>query len=103
MKYFEDREVNIYKNKLNAELNEATNEMSFGVSDFEKNLQKLGIQQNISMADAVKRMEEKKGIPPGQIQNFSYAATMNKIKETKKSSDFAGKERDRRRRKMTVD
>jgi hypothetical protein len=55
------------------------------------------------MADAVKRMEEKKGIPPGQIQNFSYAATMNKIKETKKNSDFAGKERDRRRRKMTVD
>jgi hypothetical protein len=28
---------------------------------------------------------------------------MNKIKETKKNSDFAGKERDRRRRKMTVD
>jgi hypothetical protein len=55
------------------------------------------------MADAIKRMEEKKGIPPGQIQNFSYAATMNKIKETKKNSDFAGKERDRRRRKMTVD
>jgi hypothetical protein len=77
--------------------------MSNGVSDFEKNLQKLGIQQNISMADAIKRMEEKKGIPPGQIQNFSYAATMNKIKETKKNSDFAGKERDRRRRKMTVD
>ena len=101
--YFEDREVNIYKNKLNKELNAATNEMGFGISDFEKNLQKLGIQQNISMADAVKKMEEKKGIPPGQIQNFSYAATMNKIKETKKNSDFAGKERDRRRRKMTVD
>ena len=28
---------------------------------------------------------------------------MNKIKETKKNSDFAGKERDRRRRKMIVD
>lgn len=28
---------------------------------------------------------------------------MNKIKETKKNSDFAGKERDRRRRKMMVD
>ena len=41
--------------------------MNFGISDFEKNLQKLGIQQNISMADAVKRMEEKKGMPPGQI------------------------------------
>lgn len=28
---------------------------------------------------------------------------MNKIKETKKNSDFAGKDRDRRRRKMIVD
>ena len=55
------------------------------------------------MEEAIKKQEEKKGIPPGQIQNFSYAATMNKIKETKKNSDFAGKERDRRRRKMIVD
>jgi hypothetical protein len=55
------------------------------------------------MDDAIKRMEEKKGIPPGQIQNFSYAATMNKIKETKKNADFAGKERERRRRKLMVD
>ena len=28
---------------------------------------------------------------------------MNKIKETKKQSDFAGKERERRRRKLAVD
>lgn len=55
------------------------------------------------MDDAIKRMDEKKGIPPGQIQNFSYAATMNKIKETKKNADFAGKERERRRRKLMVD
>jgi hypothetical protein len=48
-------------------------------------------------------MEEKKGVPPGQIQNFSYAATMNKIKEKKNMLDFAVKERDRRRRKMVVD
>ena len=32
----------------------------------------------------MRRMEEKQGIPPGQIQNFSFPATMNKIKETKK-------------------
>lgn len=51
----------------------------------------------------MKRMEEKQGIPPGQIQNFSFPATMNKIKETKKQSDFAGKERERRRRKLAVD
>ena len=51
----------------------------------------------------MKRMDEKKGVPPGQIQNFSYAATMNKIKEKKTLLDFAVKERDRRRRKMIVD
>jgi hypothetical protein len=51
----------------------------------------------------MKRQEEKKGIPPGQIQNFSYAATMNKIKETKNNNEFAGKERERRNRKMQVD
>ena len=55
------------------------------------------------MDDAIQRQEEKKGIPPGQIQNFSFPATMNKIKETKKQSDFAGKERERRRRKLAVD
>lgn len=51
----------------------------------------------------MQRQEEKKGIPPGQIQNFSYAATMNKIKETKNNNEFAGKERERRNRKMLVD
>ena len=38
VKYFEDREVNIYKNKLQTELTGATDEMNFGISDFEKNL-----------------------------------------------------------------
>jgi hypothetical protein len=66
-------------------------------------LQKLGIEQFIAMDEAIKKQEEKKGIPPGQIQNFSYAATMNKIKETKKNTDFAGKERERRKMKMGVD
>ena len=65
------------------ELDEATREMSGGIDDFEKNLQKLGIEKNTNIEEAKKRMEEKKGIPPGQIQNFSYAATMNKIKENK--------------------
>ena len=55
------------------------------------------------MEEAVKKMEEKKGVPPGQIQNFSYAATMNRIKEKSGLSEFAGKERDRRRRKLIVD
>lgn len=103
VQYFEDKEVTEYKNKLNKLLDEATVEMKGGVDEFNKNLQKLGIEQNTNIDDAIKRMEEKKGIPPGQIQNFSYAATMNKIKENKNVNDFAGKERDRRRRKMVVD
>jgi len=102
-KYFEEREVNLYKAKLQRELDDATFEMRNGQSEFEKNLQKLGIDNNINMEDAMKRQEEKQGIPPGQIQNFSFPATMNKIKETKKQSDFAGKERERRRRKLAVD
>lgn len=43
VKYFEDREVNIYKKRLENELVQATSEQINGVSDFEKNLQKLGI------------------------------------------------------------
>lgn len=39
--------------------------MKTGLSEFEKNLGKLGIEQNIMMDDAVKRMEERKGIPLG--------------------------------------
>ena len=69
--------------------------MNFGNTDF--------ANHHISIQDAVQRQEEKKGIPPGQIQNFSYAATMNKIKETKNANEFAGKERERRQRKMQVD
>lgn len=103
VKYFEDKEVEAYKNKLNKELTHGTEEMKGGISEFEKNLQKLGIEQNVDLQEALKKMEEKKGIPPGQIQNFSYAATMNKIKESKKNTDFAGKERERRRRKLMVD
>lgn len=103
VKYFEDREVKAYKGKLQKELDEATKELIGGVDEFERNLQKLGIEKNTNIEEAMKRMEEKKGVPPGQIQNFSYAATMNKIKEKKNMLDFAVKERDRRRRKMIVD
>lgn len=77
--------------------------MNQGIEDFHENMRKLGIEENISISDAVQRQEEKAGIPPGQIQNFSYAATMNKIKETKNNNEFAGKERERRNRKMQVD
>ena len=67
VKYFEDKEVEAYKNKLNKELTQGTEEMRGGISEFEKNLQKLGIEQNVDLQEALKKMEEKKGIPPGQI------------------------------------
>lgn len=38
VKYFEDREVNLYKAKLEKELDSATLEMKGGLSEFEKNL-----------------------------------------------------------------
>ena len=60
-------EVKAYKDKLNKELDEATKDMAGGINEFEMNLQKLGIEKNTNIEDAIKRMEEKKGIPPGQI------------------------------------
>lgn len=65
MKYFEDREVKIYKDRLAKELDEATKELIGGVDEFEKNLQKLGIEKNTNIEEAIKKMEEKKGVPPG--------------------------------------
>lgn len=65
MKYFEDREVKAYKDKLDFELNQATKELQNGIYEFDQNLQKLGIEKNTNFDEAVKRMEEKKGIPPG--------------------------------------
>lgn len=53
--YFEEREVNLYKERLNRELDFATSEMKNGVSEFDKNLQKLGIETNINIDDAIKR------------------------------------------------
>lgn len=103
MLYFEEREIKIYKDNLNSVLDAHQTEQAQGIDQFHENMRKLGIEESISIQDAVKRQEEKRGIPPGQIQNFSYAATMNKIKETKNNNEFAGKERERRNRKMKVD
>ena len=54
-KYFEDREVNVFKAKLTKELNDATAEMHNGIDEFDKNLQKLGVDTNINIDDAIKR------------------------------------------------
>ena len=65
--YFEDREVKIYKDKLNAVLEAHQCEQVNGIDEFHENMRKLGIEESISIQDAVRRQEEKKGIPPGQI------------------------------------
>ena len=36
-----------------------------GIEAFHENMQKLGIEQNISIQEAIQKQEEKKGIPPG--------------------------------------
>ena len=54
-KYFEDREVNVFKAKLTKELNDATSEMHNGINEFDRNLQKLGIDTNLNIDDAIKR------------------------------------------------
>lgn len=100
---FEEREVRLFKQKLEREMMSNTDDLINGVEDFHENMKKQGIEENRTIAEAMKILEEKKGLPPGQIQNFSYAATMNKIKETKSTNEFAGKERERRNRKMKVD
>ena len=65
VQYFENREVQAYKNKLQKELDEATKELNNGIKEFDGNLQKLGIEKNTNIEEAIKRMEEKKGVPPG--------------------------------------
>jgi hypothetical protein len=65
--YFDDREIQIYKDKLNKSMKVHDLDMQVGIEAFQENMQKLGIEQNISIKDAMKRQEEKKGIPPGQI------------------------------------
>ncbi len=65
VKYFEDREVKAYKDKLQKELDDATMELAGGIREFDGNLQKLGIEKNTNIEDAIKKMEEKKGVPPG--------------------------------------
>jgi hypothetical protein len=101
--YFENREVKLYKDRLTKQMVQHTADMNQGIDEFQENMTRQGIEQDIPIEEAMKRQEEKAGIPPGQIQNFSYAATMNKIKETKNNNEFAGKERERRNRKQLVD
>ena len=55
MLYFEDREVKIYKDNLNSVLEAHQREQMEGIDQFHENMRKLGIEESISIQDAVKR------------------------------------------------
>lgn len=63
--YFDDREIKIFKDSLNREFNLNTKEMQDGIAEFHENLRKLGVEENITIQEAIERQEKKKGIPPG--------------------------------------
>lgn len=47
--YFDDREVTIYQQNLHKQLEHHTTDMIAGIDQFHENMQKLGIEQNISI------------------------------------------------------
>ena len=53
--YFEDREVNMYKDSLSKQLFLHDQDMQNGFEWFQENMQKLGIEQNITIQEAMKK------------------------------------------------
>lgn len=47
--YFEEREIKVYKDKLQAQQIIHDQDMQAGFEQFQENMQKLGIEQNISI------------------------------------------------------
>ena len=81
-------------------MNDATDDVVFGIDSFEKNLARIGIENEPNL----EALEETKKQPQSKkpLGGFSFPATMIKIKEKKEKGDFARKERDRRQRKLKV-
>ena len=50
---FEEREIRIYKNMLQREMDYNTNDMIGGIDSFGENLQRQGIEQNRTIAEAM--------------------------------------------------
>ena len=63
--YFEDREIKLYKDKLTKQMVYHTADMNQGIDEFHENMTRQGVEQDIPIEEAIKRQEEKKGIPPG--------------------------------------
>lgn len=87
-------------NHIKKNITDATDDVVFGIDSFEKNLARIGIENepNLEALDEVKKQ------PVGKkpLGGFSFPATMMKIKEKKEKGDFARKERERRQRKLKV-
>jgi len=89
-------------NKLKKNMEDATDDVVGGVDSFEKNLARMGIENeaNLDALDDTKKSQQTASKKP--LGGFSFPATMIKIQEKKIKGDLAREERDRRRRKLTV-
>lgn len=90
-----------YINKIKKNMNDATEDVIYGVDSFEKNLARMGIENEANI-DALDESKKKEPTSKKPLGGFSFPATMIKIQEKKVKGDFARKERDRRRRKIQV-
>ena len=93
--------TNKHINKIKKNMHDATDDVVDGIDSFEKNLARMGIENeaNLDALDETKKQPQGSRKPLG---GFSFPATMIKIKEKKIKGDFARKERDRRQRKLKV-
>jgi hypothetical protein len=73
-----NRHINAIKESTNKE----AEDLVVNVIDFTSNMQRLGIEDGANL-DRLNRPPSGKG-----LVGFSYAATMNKIKESKRHQDF---------------
>lgn len=79
---------------------EAATEVENGVDEFVENMQRQGIEDGPNLASFDRPSSTKSNRP---LKGFSYAATMNKIKEKNRVQEFQRKEKDIRLRKQKVD
>lgn len=90
-----------YINKIKKNMTDATDDVVGGIDSFEKNLARIGIENEANL----EALDDSKKPPTGSkkpLGGFSFPATMMKIKEQKLKGDEARKERDRRQRKLKV-
>ncbi len=90
--------TNRYINKIKQSTSKEAESIVTSVVDFTQNMQRLGIEDGPNLDALNSKAQPSKG-----LQGFSYAATMNKIKESKKNQDFIRKEKEIRQRKQKVD